>query len=339
MDNCPPLVSVHMITYNHAPYISRAIEGVLAQKTDFEFELVIGEDCSTDGTREIALAYQEAHPERVRVITSEKNVGMHANAKRTMDACRGRFIAWCEGDDYWHREDKLQRQVDYLLNHPDCGLVYTDYDCRWVVGGRLIRAFNRSHGLVPPDNPTMSDLLFKRCGIFTCTVCARLDLVREVYADLAADQDSSRFLMGDTQVWAGVLTKSRLHYLADSFATHNVLQESAAHSQSPLRQQKYYVSKGELLVHLARKYGLPQEEIEVLEHDLADAQLVLAFLVADRELAQSAWQRLTRKGIGRRLLLLGVQYRPLYAVVSRLREFKQGLSSGRRASVAAEASG
>ena len=95
-----PLVSVHMITFNHEPYIARAIEGVLMQETDFPIELVIGEDCSTDGTREIVLEYQKKHPETIRVITSARNVGPNVNELRTDKACRGRYVAYCEGDDY-----------------------------------------------------------------------------------------------------------------------------------------------------------------------------------------------------------------------------------------------
>jgi glycosyltransferase involved in cell wall biosynthesis len=79
-----PLVSVHMITYNHAPYIAQTIEGVLKQKVDFPIELVIGEDCSIDGSREIVLQYQKKYPDIIRLITSDKNVGGKKNSYRTM---------------------------------------------------------------------------------------------------------------------------------------------------------------------------------------------------------------------------------------------------------------
>jgi glycosyltransferase involved in cell wall biosynthesis len=109
-----PLVSVHMITYNHAPYISQAIEGVLMQKTNFPFELVIGEDCSTDGTQEIVFDYARTYPDIIRVITSNNNVGMHENSTRTQQACRGKYIAYCEGDDFWNLPEKLQIQINLL---------------------------------------------------------------------------------------------------------------------------------------------------------------------------------------------------------------------------------
>ena len=119
----PPMVSIQMITFNHERYISQAIESVLAQKTDFECELIIGEDCSPDGTRAICEKYAREHPHRIRLLPSERNLGMYVNSRRTALACRGRYIALLEGDDHWTDPRKLQRQVDYLESHPECAMV------------------------------------------------------------------------------------------------------------------------------------------------------------------------------------------------------------------------
>ncbi len=119
-----PLVSIKMITYNHEQYIAQAIEGVLLQETEFPIELVIGEDCSTDRTREIILEYQKQHPDVIRVITSEHNVGMKRNNWRTIGACRGAYMAFCEGDDYWTDRNKLQKQVEWLEANRDCSAVF-----------------------------------------------------------------------------------------------------------------------------------------------------------------------------------------------------------------------
>jgi glycosyltransferase involved in cell wall biosynthesis len=123
-----PLVSVHIITYNQEPYAARAIEGALQQQTDFEVEIVVGEDCSTDGTREIVLRYQREHPTRVRVITSGQNVGAFDNSNRVLKACRGRYLAFCDGDDYWTDPHKLQKQVDFLEAHPEYSLCCHDVE-------------------------------------------------------------------------------------------------------------------------------------------------------------------------------------------------------------------
>lgn len=114
-----PLVSVWMITYNHEEFIAKAIESVIMQDTDFEFEIVIGEDCSTDSTRQICIDYQKRFPSLIRLITSESNVGFAVNGVRTFKACKGKYIALLEGDDYWTDPRKLQKQVSILEHHPE----------------------------------------------------------------------------------------------------------------------------------------------------------------------------------------------------------------------------
>lgn len=119
----PPKVSVLMVTYNQERFIAQAIESVLMQRTSFRHELVIGEDCSTDGTRLIVTDYARRHPERIHGILREKNLGCagpERNLLHTLAACRGRYIAWLDGDDYWTAPDKLQKQADYLDAHPGC---------------------------------------------------------------------------------------------------------------------------------------------------------------------------------------------------------------------------
>jgi len=108
-----PLVSIICITYNHEPYIAEAIEGVLMQKCSFPIELVIGEDCSTDNTRKICEEYANKS-ELIKLLPTETNLGMMPNFIRTLQSCTGKYIAMCEGDDYWTDPLKLQKQVDFL---------------------------------------------------------------------------------------------------------------------------------------------------------------------------------------------------------------------------------
>jgi glycosyltransferase involved in cell wall biosynthesis len=118
------VVSVSMITYNHEKFIAQAIEGVLMQETDFPIELIIGEDCSTDNTRKICLEYKEKYPEIIKLLLPEKNIGMHQNFITTLQACTGKYIALCEGDDYWTDPLKLQKQVDFLEANGDYSMCF-----------------------------------------------------------------------------------------------------------------------------------------------------------------------------------------------------------------------
>ena len=119
-----PLVSVRVVTYNHEKYIAQCLEGILMQRANFPFEVVVGEDCSTDHTREIVLAYGQKYPEILRVITSENNVGGVRNSMRVQRACRGKYHASCEGDDYWIDPLKLQKQVDLMEADADISLCF-----------------------------------------------------------------------------------------------------------------------------------------------------------------------------------------------------------------------
>lgn len=130
--------SVSLITYNHAPYIAQAVEGVLRQQTDFDFELVIGEDDSSDGTREIVKEYQAKHPARIRLFLNDRKNVAYVNGKPTgqwnflnnLRQCRGQYIALLDGDDYWTSPHKLQKQVDFLETHPDCALCFHNVTVR-----------------------------------------------------------------------------------------------------------------------------------------------------------------------------------------------------------------
>lgn len=118
------LVSINCITYNHEKYIKRAIESFLMQKTNFKFEIVIGEDCSTDNTKKIIEDYIKKYPNKIRMITDKENVGARKNGLRIHNVSKGKYIAVCEGDDYWTNPNKLQKQVDYMEQNPECTMVF-----------------------------------------------------------------------------------------------------------------------------------------------------------------------------------------------------------------------
>lgn len=123
-DISEPVVSICCITYNHEKYIEETIDSFLMQETDFPFEVVIGEDCSTDNTRKIVEKYKEMYPNIIKLIVSENNVGMQANGQRTMEACIGEYMALCEGDDYWTDKNKLQIQINEMKSYPEIDISF-----------------------------------------------------------------------------------------------------------------------------------------------------------------------------------------------------------------------
>ena len=160
-------VSVCMITYNHGKFIAQAIEGVMMQETNFEYELLIAEDCSTDKTREICMLYGNKYPGKIRLLLRDKNLGMMPNFIQATQACRGTYIALCEGDDYWTSPHKLQKQVDFLDSHPD-----------FAICSHNVKVMHE--GSTPPDIEwlgakhkevsTLGDLLRNGSGGATCSL-------------------------------------------------------------------------------------------------------------------------------------------------------------------------
>jgi len=128
LQNSSLYISVCLITYNQEGYISQAIESIVNQKTSFSFELIIGEDCSKDNTRQVCEAYQQRYPGLIRLLPSSKNYGMMGNFIRTLNSANGKYIAFCEGDDYWSDENKLQKQVEFLESNTDYTLVGHNYE-------------------------------------------------------------------------------------------------------------------------------------------------------------------------------------------------------------------
>lgn len=122
MSELEVVVSICMITYNHEKYIAQAIEGVIMQNTTFPIELIIGEDCSTDNTRKICLEYKAKYPDIIRLILPENNLGVKRNFRETMQAANGKYIALCEGDDFWIDPLKLQKQIDFMEKNEDYSL-------------------------------------------------------------------------------------------------------------------------------------------------------------------------------------------------------------------------
>lgn len=166
----PPKVSVGLITYNHEKHIKECLDSILEQQVNFEFEIVIGEDKSKDNTLAIVSEYQQKHPDIIRLITSENNVGMVANWERTLLACKGHYIAIIEGDDCWISQHKLQKQVDLLEKHPEYALCFHSVEVEFGDG-------------VAPENPlvpitdgtefSIKEVILRNWFIPTCSMMIR----------------------------------------------------------------------------------------------------------------------------------------------------------------------
>jgi glycosyltransferase involved in cell wall biosynthesis len=164
-----PRVSVLILTYNQRKYISEAIESALMQKTSFNYEVLIGEDSSTDGTAATVHDYAARYPTNIRALFRSTNIGAAANFRQTLSSCRGEFVALLEGDDYWTSSEKLQKQVDFLDQYSDCAMCFHNAKIIYQDDDRPSVLYNS------PDQKTVSTFedLWQYNFIASCTALFR----------------------------------------------------------------------------------------------------------------------------------------------------------------------
>ena len=265
-------LSVVMITYNHERFIAQSLDSVLAQRTNFDFEIIVAEDCSTDGTRAIVLDFARRFPGRILPSLRETNFGMMRNLKEALASCRGDYVALLEGDDYWTRQDKLQTQVDFLDTHPDHSICCT----RVLFQDEL----NRSESYVWPPKPAgsypVTDLIETFYWIATCSVMYRWGLLGPLPDWML------KLKMGDTPLSILVGRSGKIRLMDEVMGVYRIHSAGVWSSLSRLdrisaARQTYM----ELQKHLEPQYS------DVLRQAIARACLDLA--ITTRQLG-SRWQ-------------------------------------------------
>jgi len=205
-----PIVSVIMLAYNHEPYIAQAIEGVVMQQCSFPIELLIGEDCSTDRTRDICMEYQQRYPQLIRLVTSDTNVGMHKNMFRLFGRLKGRYIAMCEGDDYWTAPEKLQRQVAFLDTHQEYSLCFHDAEVRYETPTSAVFHFP-NHNL---KRIRISDVIEKTWFIPTCSTVFRSSVRNQL------PKRFQEFPVGDMPLWILLASQGEVFDIRKTMAVY-----------------------------------------------------------------------------------------------------------------------
>lgn len=238
-----PAVSVALITYNHEPFVGQAIESVLMQEMTLPYELIIGEDCSTDGTRAVADGLTSRHADRVRLLPAEPNLGVTRNLARTIRACRGRYVALLEGDDYWSSPYKLQRQVAFLGQHPECAICFHAVMEHYEDGSAPTRQ--------PASRPEVLDLedLFAQNFSYTCTTMFRNGLFGD-FPDWFF-----RLRLGDYPLFVLIARHGKIGFIDEVMATYRVHAGGIWSSQTRARQLRDELEMLRVLdAHLGSRY-------------------------------------------------------------------------------------
>lgn len=255
-----PVISVAVIAYNQEATIAQALDSILCQKGDFDLEVVIGEDASTDGTLAICQDYVERNPGIIKMLSGEPNLGIMGNFARTVKACTGDYLAILAGDDYWRDEQKLQKQLAYMQAHPEYGVVCTD-------GYRLMVKSSKLLPGLPPKSPApdgdIRDYYHDRYGgvyAMPLTLLIRRDLMKFVDFD---EYLRLNFPVEDYPMQSVLAHHTRFGYLPDKTAVYRVYKESATHiSFDHPRYMDYHKGLADIRRYL---HGLYPEDVPFTE--------------------------------------------------------------------------
>ena len=285
-----PLVSVCLITYNQAQYIRDAVEGVLAQKVTFPIELIIADDYSTDGTREIVIEYQKKYPELIKLILQGKNVGPHQNWMDLIQSPVSKYIAYFEGDDYWIDNEKLQIQVDFMEAHPGSGMVCTDYRKYFSLTDTMKPHFFSDRRY--ESEVAFKDYLLDMSSIGTATILIRRALVQDYFAGIPAEKRES-FIVGDTPLWLYVAANSKISVLPRETAVYRVLGNSACHFKTAEDHYRFVLKGFEMADFFYEKFGNNDIRLlEKLKQKKLKAALFHGYRVMDSYLAKKSYKEL-----------------------------------------------
>jgi glycosyltransferase involved in cell wall biosynthesis len=213
------MISVVVTAYKQEKTISQTIKNILNQHCEMPVEIVIGDDGSDDRTEKIVNKIRNNRRVNIRLIRHSENIGVAANFAQCIKESKGKYIALCAADDYWHNPNKLQLQVDYLESNPDVGLIYTDYHKLNVNTGRITENHLTSSGVKIYQGENLTSAIFSgKVPILTVTVMFRKELFdRYVPAD---DYIKYKFPLEDWPTWLILSKYTKFAYLPVSTATY-----------------------------------------------------------------------------------------------------------------------
>jgi len=255
-------LSVAVITYNQENYIAQTLDGIIEQEHNYPYEIIVGEDCSTDGTRDILLRYKEKYPDIIKLLLNEKNMGLIKNYFNVINHCSGEYIMQCAGDDYWLPE-KVVAQIQYMEEHPEAGMCYGK--CEMINDkNKLIKIFPNT---MNRQDVTFESLMFSPNPIPAVTICLRRDLMSEYVKNI--DPIQKNWAAEDYPMWLWFAYNSQIHPLDKVVAAYRRLDGTISNPKKFAKVEQFVNSCHEIKKfywELYKMYFL-EEKVERLKND------------------------------------------------------------------------
>lgn len=256
LDDRQVMVTINCIAYNQADYIRQTLEGFVSQQTNFRFEAVVHDDASTDATAEIIREFAEKYPSIIKPIFETENQYSKANgslAQVMRPHIRGKYVAYCEGDDYWTDPLKLQKQVDFMERNPDYSLICSNADFYIQNENRLNKCVYKHSGTFGIEHLIIHDV------IETCTVMLRRDLLNQYRKELT--DKFSNLSFGDYPLWLYMSTKGKCMRLKDVTGVYRINSGGVSNLTDKCKKIKWMRSLIFVIDYFSTKYSIEDEAV------------------------------------------------------------------------------
>ena len=252
------MISVVVVTYNQAATIGRALDSILMQQCHIPFEIVIGEDCSTDDTRTVCQTYANQHPDIIRLFCNERNKGIVDNYFDCLLACRGTYIADCAGDDFWTDPQKLEKEVTIMENHPDVTMVITNWQYYNEQTRETAPSRQQQHAPVTPGHHLLRSIITQQnMSVFhLCTALYRANVFRKAYEEDTDLFRNKTYVSEDMQIAFTMARHGNIAYLPDVTLNYSLGRGSVSNVTDSMKAFRFVRRSTELICYLAQKHHL-----------------------------------------------------------------------------------
>jgi len=218
------ILSIMVTAYNQEEYIAEALDSILNQITQYKYEIIIGEDSSTDSTADICKVYALKYPDKIKVIYNKSNLGILGNWDSTLSHCQSKYVAICEGDNYWTDASKIENQITFLENHHDCGIVCSNYSRYYQTSGK--REFNCLTNRKFRKQIGYSDYILDRSSIMSATVIFRNELYERYINSVPENIRHQWPRTPDTPLFLFMAHETNIYVMPESTAEYRLLDVS-----------------------------------------------------------------------------------------------------------------
>lgn len=299
-----PLLAIRCLTYNHEPYIRQCLEGFIIQKTSFPFIAIVHDDASTDKTAEIIEEYALKYPDIIKPILEKENQyskhdGSLGRILNNAIPESVKYIAMCEGDDYWIDPNKLQKQVDFLESNPEFGMVYGKVHT-WL---QEENKFGKSFG---KKAHTFEELV-RYNTIPTLTVVLKYNLQQQYLDEI--DPVTKNWKMGDYPMWLYISKVSKIGFIDEYLGTYRINTVSASHFKDRIGRLKFQMSALEIAAYMCNRFCV---DTRLTNARLLWCNLEYASLTSDKELlvkVQNGIASISLLPISLRVIILKLLYK------------------------------